>query len=402
MSDFSVRVLDDSELRTSSDVFRAALHTEPAGDEQWKYIVREYEPGRTFAAFADAGLIGTTMSFGSSLVLPGGMTPPLAAVTGVGVRADHTRRGVLSELMRAQLIAAAEAGDVFAGLHASEAGIYGRFGYGIGTTARTITVQSRRAELRPEVPRAGEVRLLDADEALEVLPRIYERLLGERPGMMGRPPGWWSAAYERRLRTEQHFLVAVHSGPDGPDGFVGYLPQKDDSNWMASEVTIRAVDLQGPPAAINDLWRYLLSIDLVSKVTVLVRPLDEPIEAMLVDQHAATTELYDDLWVRVIDVPAALAARTYQEAEPIVLEVRDRLLPANSGRYRISPQGTERTTEPAGLAMDVDALATIYLGGTRTSTLAGIGRVEVTDAAAVRRADRLFAGEVSAWCGTLF
>jgi predicted acetyltransferase len=402
VSDFSVRVLDDSELRASSDVFRAALHIEPVNDEHWKYIVKEYEPGRTFGAFADGRLIGTTMSFGSSLALPGGAAPPLAAVSGVGVRADHTRRGVLTELMRAQLTAAAEARDVFAGLHASEGAIYGRFGYGIGTTARMITVQSKRAELRPEVPFGGEVRLLDADEAIEALPRIYERIRGARPGMMGRSAGWWSAAYERRLRTEDHFLVAVHSGPDGADGFVGYLPQKDDPNWMASEVTIRAVDLQGPPAAINDLWRYLLSIDLASKVTALVRPLDEPIDAMLVNQHVATTELYDDLWVRIIDVPAALAARGYADADPIVVEVRDRLLPANSGNYRVGPQGTERTTDPADLALGADVLAMLYLGTTRASLLAGIGRIEVRDPAALPRADRLFATDVTAWCGTLF
>jgi len=402
VTDFTVRVLEDAELRTSCDLFRAALHNGPISDEHWKYVVKEYEPGRTLGAFADGRLIGTAMSFGSSLALPGGATPPLAAVTGVGVRADHTRRGVLSELMRTQLIAAADAGDVFAGLHASEGAIYGRFGYGIGTTARTITVQSRRAKLRPEVPRGGEVRLLDADEVLDRVPPLYERMLGTRPGMIARPAGWWSAAYERRLRTEEHELVAVHTGPDGADGFVSYRTQKVDPNSMAGDVMIRAIDLLGTPAAINDLWRYLLSIDLVASVTVFLRPVDEPLEAMLVNQHVVRTELDDDLWVRIIDVPAALSARTYSEADPIVIEVRDRLLPTNSGRYLVGPQGTGRTDEPADLALDVDVLAMLYLGTSRASMLAGVGRIEVRDPAALPRADRLFATDVNSWCGTMF
>jgi predicted acetyltransferase len=402
VSDFTVRALEAAELRAASDVFRGALHAAPISDEHWNHAVKEYEPSRTFGAFVDGKLVGTTLSFASSLALPGGATAPLAAVTGVGVRADHTRRGLLTELMRTQLRAVAEAGEVFAGLHASEAGIYGRFGYGIGTTTRTITVDAKRAQFRPEVPRGGDVRLLDADEAMDRLPGIYDRLLGDRPGMMGRPAGWWSASYERRMRSEEQFLVAVHTGPDGADGFVGYFPQKDNPNSMAGEVTIRAYDLQGTPAALNDLWRYLLSVDLVSKVSAWARPLDEPLEAMLVNQHAASSELDDDLWVRIIDVPTALAARTYQDADPIVVEVRDRLLPNNSDRYRITPQGTERTKTAAVLAMDADALAMLYLGTTRASALASVGRIEVYDPAALPRADRLFATDVNSWCGTMF
>jgi predicted acetyltransferase len=130
--------------------------------------------------------------------------------------------------------------------------------------------------------------------------------------------------------------------------------------------------------------------------------MDEPVEAMLVDRYMATSELDSELWVRIIDVPAALAARQYGDAEPVVLEVRDSLLPNNSGRYRIGPQGTERTDSPADLLMDPDALAMIYLGSTRPSVLAGIGRLEASDPAALARADRMFATDLPAWCGTMF
>jgi predicted acetyltransferase len=403
MSDFTVRVLDDGEHRAASDVFRGALHMEPVSDEHWSYLANEYEPGRVFGAFVGDRLVGTTMSLTSDLVLPGGARLPLAAVTGVGVRSDHTRRGLLTELMRTQLTSSAAAGEVFAGLHASEGGIYGRFGYGISTTARTITVQARRAEFRQEVPRGGEVRLVDADEAVERLPAIYEALRADRPGSLARPPGWWSSMTERRMRgSDEHYLVALHTGPDGADGYVAYFPMKDNPNLMAGDVTIRVNDMHGSPAAINDLWRYLLSIDLAGSVSAWSRPLDEPVEAMLVNQHVVRTELDDELWLRILNVPQALVARTYADVEPVIIEIRDRLLPNNSGRYRIGPDGARRVQSAAILELDVDALAMLYLGTTRASTLARVGRIEVYDPAALPRVDRLFATDADSWCGTMF
>jgi predicted acetyltransferase len=402
VSDFTVRALEGAELRASADLFRGSLHTEPINDVQWSHVEKLHEPGRTLGAFADGKLIGTALSFTSSLVVPGGHALPMAAVTAVGVRSDHTRRGVLTELMRVQLKSVAESGFLFAGLHASEAGIYGRFGYGIAAISRTVTVQAKRAVFRPEVPRGGEVRLLVRDEVLEQLPEIYRRVFGARPGMMGRSAGWWSMSYGRRLHGDEHFLVAVHTGPDGADGFVLYTPERDHSGDMSSEVMIRVLDLHGTPAAINDLWRYLLSIDVIGKVSAYVRPLDEPIEAMLVNQHAVSSELDDDLWLRIVDVPRALASREYQDAEPVIIEVTDRLLPNNSDRYLIGPEGAQRTPRAASLAMDVDVLAMLYLGATRASTLASVGRIEVYDPAVLPRVDRLFAADVNASCGTMF
>lgn len=404
MTDFAVRLLEESEMRASSDLFFATLHYPPLSNEKWEYATGLYVPGRVWGAFADQTLIGTALFWESSLAVPGGAELPTAAVTCVGVRADHTRRGVLTELMRTQLTTAVEAGQVAAALHASEPVIYERFGYGQSTIARTARVRRRQAALRPEVPKSGEVRLLDGEQALSVLPATYERLYGHRPGMIRRIPAWWRYMYEARVRTKEHMQVAVHTGPDGYDGFVSYEPQEhptQNSPWP--ERWLRVSDFHAVNQAVaNDLWRFLLGVDLVDEVLVWARPTDEPLEAMLVDQRAVQAEFDDDLWLRLIDVPAALAARSYGQAEPVVLEVRDRYLPANSGRYLISPQGTERTTGPADLAMDVETLAAIYLGATRASTLAGIGRIQVTEPAALPRADRLFATDVAACCGTMF
>lgn len=402
-TEFEFRAVEDAELRVASDVFHEALHDEPLNDEKWATGQRIYEPGRTYGAFAGSTMIGTTTSLTSSLTLPGGAVLPMAAVTGVGVRTDHRRRGALTGLMRLQLAECAAAGEVFATLHASEPMIYGRFGYGLGTRARTMRVRSARARMRPEVPTAGTVRLITKDEALTLLPEAYPRLQTVRAGMMGRSPAWWVLGYERRM-AHGYFRAAAHFDPDGAvDGFVGYRPGGFPSDDPRAGAPIAVLDFMAATQEVaTDLWRFLLDIDLVDEVTVYVRPADDPLEAALVDMFAIRSEPDDELWTRVLDVPTALASRTYGAADPVVVEIVDPLLPNNSGRYLISPHGSDRTDRPAALTMSVETLGWIYLGAWRPSDLASVGRLTAPDPAALPAADRLFATDRPAWCGSLF
>ena len=397
------RALAEHELRGGNDVFRAALHDKPASDEVWAVLEDVYVTDRTFGAFDGDRQVGNAMSFPSSLTVPGGEILPMAGVTGVGVRSDYRRRGALTGMMRAQLEDCAARGDVFAGLHASEPVIYGRFGYGIATVARTVKVRSPRAVLRPEVPVAGTVRLLDKDAAVPALRAAYPALQPNRTGVMGRSEHWWKLTYTRRLETE-YLLVAAHLTQAGEiDGWVAYEPADDDSGDPTANSGLRVLDFQAADQGVaNDLWRYLIGVDLIDEITAYLRPVDDPIEEMLVNHFAVRSERDDELWLRLVDVPAALAARTYGLAEPVVVEVVDTLLPGNSGRYRISPQGTERTTDSAALTVTADVLAMLYLGTFRASTLAGIGRASVTDPAALPAADRLFAVDRPAWNGSIF
>ncbi|MPZ79374.1 MAG: GNAT family N-acetyltransferase [Actinophytocola sp.] len=402
-TEFEFRAVEDAELRVANDVFREALHDEPLDDEKWASAKRTYEPGRTFGAFAGPTMVGTTTSLTSSLALPGGAVLPMAAVTAVGVRTDHRRRGALTGLVRLQLAECAAAGEVFATLHASQPTIYGRFGYGLGTRTRTMRVRCARARMRPEVPTAGTVRLLTKDEALTLLPEAYPRLRPARAGMMGRSPAWWVLGYERRME-HGYFRAAAHHDPDGVvDGFVGYRPGPFPSDDPRVGASIAVLDFMAATQEVaTDLWRFLLGIDLIEEVTVYVRPTDDPLEAMLVDMFAVRSEPDDELWTRVVDVPTALASRTYGAADPVVVEVVDPLLPDNSGRYLISPHGTDRTEARPALTMSVETLGWVYLGAWRPSDLASIGRLTAHDPAALPAADRLFATDRPAWCGSLF
>jgi predicted acetyltransferase len=397
------RAVTDDELRGANDIFRASMHIRPATDEFWAVLEDAYIADRTFGAFDENRQVGTATSFPSSLTVPGRAMLPAAGVTYVGVRSDHRRRGALTGMMRAQLEDCAARGEVLALLHASEPVIYGRFGYGIATLARIVKVRSPQAVFRPEVAVTGTVRLLDKEEIVPRLQAAYAALQPTRAGLMGRPAQYWVLAYTRRL-DDDYLLVAAHFDRAGDvDGWVAYEPAPNSTGDPRAGDTLKVIDFQAADQGVaNDLWRYLVGVDLVDEVIVYHRPSDEPVEEMLVNNYAVRSERDDELWVRLVDVPAALAARTYGMAAPVVIEVVDSLLPNNSGRYRVGPQGIERTTDPAALTVTAEVLAMLYLGTYRASVLASIGRVTVADPAALTAADQLFAVDRPAWTGTMF
>lgn len=395
-----VRPLAESEIREANNLFRATLHLSPVTDEEWAKLSGYFESTRPFGAFLDGELIGTATSSAVSLAVPGGVTSA-AAVTMVGVRADRTRRGALTAMMRAQLADVLDRGESVAILHASEAVIYARFGYGPATRARTVSLDPRVAAMRADAPSGGRVRVVDVADAAKILPEIYRRVGLARPGMISRDESWWG----RATRTDEYRVILVHVGQNGQeDGYAVYEPIKGDLRIGDYSCTLQVRDFQAADAvAAAELWRFLLAVDLVNGVRVVRRPLDEPLEWWLTDRRSVqVSTMDDDIWLRPVDVPAALAARTFGGTEPVVIEIRDKILPRNSGNYRIGPDGVSRSDRPAQLAMDVDALGAAYLGDVTLSTLAAANRVDVLDPAALGIADRIFATGRIPWCGTGF
>jgi predicted acetyltransferase len=400
MSDYDIRVLEPDEYRTAADLFGAAMHMAPVKDEHWPLVVDSFEPGRTLGAFRDGELVGCTQSYASKLALPGGAVLPMAMVSRVGVRADHTRRGVLTALKRAQLSGTAEP---FVTLRASEGAIYRRFGYGVATRGRSIVLDRAQAVTHPTAPTDGRVRLAPSDEPL---PAIYNRIGATRAGWLARPDFWW--VVQRAFRPSRTSAVhAIHRGPDGDDGYVTYVVERTGGH-QPHRTVLHVHDLQAAtPAAWADLWRFLLTVDLVHDVQAELRPLDEPLEQLFTNHRAVhTTNVEDETWLRIVDVPAALAARSFGElsadAGSIVIEIRDALLPANSGCYRIGDGPGRPVSEPAELVLDVAALSSLFLGDISPSALAMAGRLSAAKPDALAVADRLFAVPESPWCGTYF
>jgi predicted acetyltransferase len=405
MSSSAVRPVTEADRRSTFDLLSRALHGNRIGDEAWGRIGDSWPAAHKFAAFDGDTPIGVASSFDTEIAVPGGAALPAAAVDGVGVRADRTRRGVLSALMAAQLADVAARGLPIAVLHASEPTIYGRFGYGSAALGKTVSLSRPAARLHERVPVAGEVRMLTPDEAVKEIPGLYQRIGLYRAGMLGRPGLWWPIAHDRQVGPDGSHVVAVHSGPDGDDGFVVYdTVQRGTLESPDEGAVLKVRDLHAAdPAARAGLWRFLLSVDLVSAVHARYRPVDEPLAAMLTDhRHARTLAVGDDLWLRLVDVAAALAARTYRTAAPVVLDVTDARLPANTGHYEVGPDGARRTEAAAHLSLDVETLGMLYLGQWSVTALAEAGRITVHDPAAVTRADELFTTVTAPWCGTFF
>lgn len=404
--DHDVRPLTDpAQRRAAVDLFRASLHIGPVGDEAWERHGHGADEHWLGARTGAGELAGTAFSFPTRLTLPGGARVPAAAVSGVGVRADLTRAGRLSALMRTQLAAAAGRGDVAAVLRASETAIYERYGYGVASRGEHVRVGAR-PRWRPDAPAGGTVAMLGPHEARTVLPALQERLAAARPGGMTRNDRWWVRAVTPGGQDEGYRGFAVHRGPDGDDGFVqwGLRSGEPHTPGVGDVLEVQQLWAAGPDA-VAGLWRFLTGIDLTSAVTAWVRPLDEHLDLMLADPREARVEgRGDDLWLRVLDVRGALAARGWGPADPVVLRVHDPLFDDRGGTWRIGPDGPS----PAGgaapdLECDTAGLAGAFLGDRPPSTLVATGRWTEHVPGAAARADALFGtGDPAPWSGTFF
>jgi predicted acetyltransferase len=394
-----VRPLGPDELRAAHTLFAGTIHHDAPDDDGWASVRATYDPGRTLGVDDGGALVGTTTSFATRTAVPGGAALDTAAVTRVGVRPDRTRRGVLSAMMRAQLDDVAARGEPLASLRASEARIYGRFGYGVATRGRELSVRTR-GDWRG--PGGGRVRLVTGADVVPVLADLHRRIALLRPGGITRPQAMWDRTVGGQVAGRRHLIAAVHTGPDGDDGFALAAPDGDGADF--ADRTLHLRDLHAASlGATAGLWRFLLGLDLVGRVTARLRPTDEPLELLLADpRDCAAGRVEDETWLRIVDVPTALAARTWGDGPPLLLAVHDRLRPGNDGVYRIGHGGAERVTAEPELECDVAALAMAYLGDRAPSLLAATGWWRVHDATAPDRADALFATPSAPWCGTYF
>lgn len=361
-----------------------------------------FVPGRACGVFDDSELIGAASMLLPELTLPGETVSPLAAVTGVAVKPDHRRQGILTALMRAQFEQLREnRAAPIAALYASSGGIYGRFGYSVACAESRLSLP-RAARFKPGVEiDPKRVREPGADSALGSMRKIHERARTHRPGWLSRDDEAWHqrVANEHGRPSEIGALrYAVH-----PDGYVLYRAK---SGWgdrgPAYELHIQEL-VALTPGAYAALWRYLLDLDFVHEVHWHKASVDEPVVAMLADPRQARRRVTDGLWMRLVDLPAALAARRYSATVDAVLEVTDSVCPWNAGRWRMRAVADEHaevtaTDRAPDVRLDIADLATVYLGaGTLFSRLNAIS-YRSPDERTLRRLSRALAGDQPPHC----
>jgi predicted acetyltransferase len=334
----------------------------------------------------DDTVVGVTGSFDFAMTMPGGATLPVPGVTWVSVALTHRRRGILRALLAEQHREFLDDGMPLAALTASEGAIYGRFGYGTTTLDRTVEITRRRAELRPDLPESGGVRQLGTEQLRAIAPDIHRRWAARTPGALSRDDVRWDFTLADREWSRNGGTELFHLGH--ADGYASYRRVHAD----------RACDLvelfAATPAAHRELWRALLAMDLVETVRTRSLPLDDPLPLLLTDpRQVRTTALNDGMWLRVLDVPAALSARPYRIELDVVLEVDDPFLD-RGGRFRLrgGPEGAtcEPTTAAADLRIAVRALGPLLLGGQPAAPLAAAGLLEAAEPAVLDRVDTAF------------
>ncbi len=346
--------------------------------------------------------VGSAGAFPLEVTVPGGPMGT-AGVTVVGVLPTHRRRGILRELMRAQLDDVHARGEPLAVLWASEGGIYGRFGYGPASLCGDMEIPRTHTDFVRPIEWPGTMRVVDRDEARALFPQAYDRVAAETPGMIARTPEWW----DKRILDDPEWrragggeLAFVALELDGRcEAYALYRLNFAYADGSPSGATVVVEAMGADPAATAAVWRYLLDIDWMPRIEAMLLPLDHPLFLLLLDQGRMRFRVGDGLWLRLVDVGAALAGRSYAGDGELVLEVSDTFCPWNEARFALD--GSKTRADP-DLRLPAASLASAFLGGFTFADLLRAGRLEEVSEGAVARADALFRTDVKPWCPEIF
>ena len=394
-------------IRVMSDVFGEPL-TGPFQDEPHPLA----ELDRSVSLWDGDRVVATGGIYSLTVTVPGGTTP-CAGVTWITVSPTHRRQGVLTAIMRRQLDELHEQQrEPVAALWAAEAPIYGRFGYAPASYRGGLTGAVPRLQVRPGADDdAGRVQLVEVDEYRPHAAAVHAQLARSVPGTVARDDRWWDRLLrddEDRRAGRTHRFHLLHREADGEVS--GYAAYRLKTTWddagepqgVLDVEDVRALTTPGYAA----LWRFLLSHDLVRTVAAPYASADDPVRHLLTDPRAWRAGPTDSLWVRLVDVGAALSARRYPARLDMVFEVRDRFCDWNDGRWHLwgHPAGAfcDRTDRDPDLVLDIEALSAAYLGGVSLAALQGAGRVTEISPGAVTQASTAFGWPVAPWCPDSF
>ncbi|MFB6480113.1 GNAT family N-acetyltransferase [Streptomyces virginiae] len=380
-----IREVPESDIDRALELAYLVFHDRPEKEVREKHHALLASCDR-IGAYDGTVLAGFMAAHDFRLSVPGADLP-CPGLTFVGVAPTHRRRGLLTGLMTEMLRRTADAGSPLAALWASEAAIYGRFGYGSATTGVTVEIDSTRPLALRIDPDRRPLRMVDPEEAVAVVGPFHEAARALRAGRPTRSAERWSQEWLAEQDEEDEELspprIIVLGEADRPiAGYVLYRTKPEDGAGAARVPGLVRVDeLEADtPAVAAALWECLASLDLTGTVRAWGRPVDDPLLHFAADRdQVRVTSQFPALWLRLIDVRAALTERSWAAPVEVVLEVHDARMPANAGRFRLAagPDGAtyEHADSAADLALDVRELAACYLGGTRVQELVAAGLV---------------------------
>ena len=389
------------EMRTvTADEFVQWLHAEARAhgnrlDDDPEVLRPHFDLDRSIAVFDQGNIVGGAHSHKVEMSVPGA-SAVIAGVANIAVLPTHTRRGLMTKMMHHQINDIHERGEPIAALFATESLIYGGFGYGIGSFHERWTIdRPYNAYARPYESH-GRIVFVDPVDIANELPEVFRRSAVERPGVFQRPLRQW----ERDSRAPEH----AQGGPGGLF-YVAYEDSGRVDGYAAYRITGTTLVVNELMAATNEatsaLWRFCFDVDRTTCTEALKRPVDDPLPWLLADPRRLQRSTRDGLWVRLIDVSAALELRRYMQNGRLVLEVKDELCPWNEGRFELdgSAEGAEcrASSSSPDLVIAVSNLASVYMGAVSFSALSQAGLVDERTPGALLRADRMFAVQYQPW-----
>ena len=410
--ELEMRPVTEDELNAFVLAVEAAFG-ETGTEEQTAAWVKATDPARTLAVFDAGEIVANAGSWQMEMTVPGLVSIPVAGVTAVGVFPTHRRQGLLNRMMDRLLDDCLERNEAVAILTASESIIYGRYGYGWATTLCESEVSTAHGAFVAPPQTGGRMRRVDKETVLKVLPGLHERIRRQTNGDISIPIEFFemlTADFESRRNGFGPMFYAVHEPESGGelDGFVAYRYKHEWPHGNPQSVVGAPEFLATDPEVEAAMFRYLLDLDLVAKVRFENRLLDDHLRRRLANPRQFTIQsAWDHLWVRLIDVAAALPLRRYSVDGSVVIKVHDAFRPQNEGVYTLEggPEGAlcmRGASEGPDIELSIDALGAAYLGGVSFASLAQAGRCEERRAGGLRRADAMFVTELPPYCRSGF
>ncbi len=374
----------------------------PAGDAL-QHFERILPPERVHAAFEGDRAVAGSGVFAFDLTVPGGQVKA-AGLTIVAALPTHRRRGLLRAMMRSQIDAAHADGEPVMVLWPSSDTIYGQFGCGMASMMAEIDMPRAHAAAYAADDAPAQARLVPLGEAEASVSAVYDRVARQTPGMFVRSPAWW----QDRVLNDQDWKrrgggtlqCAVLDIGGAPSAYALYRVNAafEHGSGVGHALVVEAMGVS--PQATHAIWRFLFGIDWMARVKAHLLPVDHALLLSTAEPRRLNFHLREGIWVRLIDLGAALAARSFAGDDAVVIEVTDEFCPWNAGRWRISRGGVAQTGAPAELACEVASLGCVYLGGFSFAELARALRELVEGA--IARADGLFRTDRKPWCPEIF
>ncbi len=397
------RKLTPEEHPLADELNRAAEGTAPVPDwvEYWGKNAWEFD--RSVVAFDGTQLVGQSMSYSHSIAVPGGANVACGGLSWVGVRSTHRRQGIMREMVTRHLADYRERGEPLAALFAMEAPIYGRYGWGVATWNEDLEIDSAQSELHDGVGVDGDVRFVDWDDTIEQFTPVHQQAMLQTPGMFARSAPFWVRELRGKDSPPGKLLKTLQVGCYFEGRCEGFASYRTDEDWSEGNPsgTVWISDLVSSSArASARLWRYFLEIDLTRTIRIR-RPPDEPLHWWLKDRRAVTRTISDGLSIRLIDVPEALGAAVYGVEDTIAIGVVDATCGWNNGTYLLDSGEKGAVCSPTSrapeVAMMVEDLGSLYLGGVSAFSMHAGGRIDDHTGDGVARLQRLFESNVAPW-----